>query len=95
MPGRRTAPDAGTPVALEPCGVNAKTVWIFDPGARGNFFALISAATSRNFRHPFALSVLVRGFPLVTAPLATGVPAPCSPTSCGGRGRASCRALAR
>jgi hypothetical protein len=75
--GVRTAPDAGTPVVLEPCGVTAKTVWILDPvkTSSGNFFALISAATSRNFRHPFALTVLVRGFRLATAPLATGVPA--------------------
>jgi hypothetical protein len=66
-------PAAGTPVTLEPCGVTAKTVWIFDPD--GHYYALISAATSQNYRHPFALTALVPGFPLFTAPLATGVPA--------------------
>jgi hypothetical protein len=66
-------PGAGTPVTLEPCGVTAKTVWIFDPS--GAYFALISAATSQNYQHPVALTALVPGFPLFTAPLATGVPA--------------------
>jgi hypothetical protein len=66
-------PGAGTPVALEPCGVTARTVWIFDPV--GSSYALINAATSQNFQHPFALTALVPGFPLVTAPLATAVPA--------------------
>jgi hypothetical protein len=66
-------PGAGTPVTLEPCGVTAKTVWIFDPD--GTYYALISAATNQNYQHPFALTALVPGFPLFTAPLATGVPA--------------------
>ena len=75
--GVRTAPGARTPVILEPCGVTASTVWIFDPvkTSSGTFSALISAAANRDFRHPFSLSVLVPGFPLVTAPLATNVPA--------------------
>jgi hypothetical protein len=65
-------PAAGTPVTLEPCGVTAKTVWIFDPS--GAYFALISAATNQDYNHPFALTALVPGFPLFTAPLAAGVP---------------------
>jgi hypothetical protein len=71
--GVGSTPGAGTPVALEPCGVTARTVWIFDPD--GAYYALISAATNQSFRHPFALTALVPGFPLVTAPLAAGVPA--------------------
>jgi hypothetical protein len=71
--GVASTPGAGTPVALEPCGATARTVWIFDPD--GAYDALISAATNQDFRHPFALTALAPGFPLVTAPLATGVPA--------------------
>jgi hypothetical protein len=73
--GVRTTPGAGTPVVLEPCGVTAKTVWIFEPVKThsGTFFRLISAATSRNFRHPLLLSVRAPGFPLVTAPLAANL----------------------
>jgi hypothetical protein len=71
--GVASTPAAGTPVALEPCGVTARTVWIFDPD--GAYYVLISAATNQGFSHPFALTALVPGFPLVTAPLATGVPA--------------------
>jgi len=75
--GVGTAPGAGTPVVLEPCGMNASTIWIFDPEptSTGTYYALISAATSHNFRHPYSLTALVPGFPLVTAPLATGGPA--------------------
>ena len=72
--GVGAVPGTGTTVALEPCGKNAKTVWIFDlePTSTGTYYALISAATSHNFNHPYALTALVPGFPLVTAPLATG-----------------------
>lgn len=75
--GVRTAPGTGTPVTLQPCGVTAKTVWIRDPvkTRSGTFFALISAATSGNFRHPASLTVLRPGFPLVTAPLTANAPA--------------------
>jgi hypothetical protein len=71
--GVRTAPGAGTPVVLEPCGVNAKTVWIFEPvkTRSGTFSALISAATNRDFRHPYSLTALVPRFPLTTEPLTT------------------------
>ena len=70
--GVRAAPAAGTPVVLEPCGMTAKTIWILDPVATstGTFYALINAATTRNFRHPFSLTTLVPGFPLATEPLA-------------------------
>ena len=42
------------------------------PSSTGTYYALISAATNRNFNRPYALTALVPGFPLVTAPLATG-----------------------
>ena len=73
--GVGTAPRAGTPVVLEPCGVTAKTVWIFDPVPGSTYGALISGATDRNFRHPYSLTVLRAGSPLVTAPLAINAPA--------------------
>jgi hypothetical protein len=74
--GVGTVPGVGTPVVLEPCGVSAKTVWIFDPepASTGTYDALISAATGRNFRHPYSLTTLIPGTPLVTEPLATNVP---------------------
>jgi len=71
--GVGTAPGAGTPVVLEPCGMNVKTIWIFDPEptSTGTYYALLSAAISRNFNHPYALTALRPGFPLVTAQLVT------------------------
>ena len=52
--------------------MTAKTIWILDPvpTSTGTFYALINAATSRNFGHPLVLSVRARGLPLITAPLA-------------------------
>ena len=74
--GVGAAPGTGTQVTLQPCGVTAKTIWIFDPEptSTGTYYALISAATNRNFHHPAVLTALVPGFPLVTAPLAAGGP---------------------
>jgi hypothetical protein len=72
--GTFAQPGAGTPVTLEPCGRTAKTVWIFDPqkaSTGGAYFVLISAATTTNFNHPYALTTLAAGHPLVTASLAT------------------------
>jgi hypothetical protein len=60
-------PGAGTPVTLEPCGMQAKTVWIVAPQKTG--YVLISAATRNSFRHPYVLTALPPGAPLVTAPL--------------------------
>ena len=70
--GTARAPGAGTRVTLEPCGVTVKTVWIFAPEKKSTrtYYALISAATSRNFHHPYSLTTLAPGAPLVTAPLA-------------------------
>ena len=45
-----------------------------EPTSTGTYYALISAATNRNFHHPAVLTALVPGFPLVTAPLAAGGP---------------------
>jgi hypothetical protein len=68
--GVATAPGSGTPVTLQPCGMNTRTVWIFDPqpGSIGTY-VLISAATSGNFQHPEALTALAPGAPLTTTPL--------------------------
>lgn len=71
--GTAGPPRAGTPVALESCGMKAKTVWIFAPQktSTGTYYALISAATSNSFRHPYVLTTLKPGAPLVTAQLVT------------------------
>ncbi len=70
--GTAGPPGTGTRVTLEPCGVTVKTVWIFAPEKTrtGTYDALISAATSHSFRHPYSLTTLAPGVPLVTAPLA-------------------------
>jgi len=67
--GTARTPGAGTPVALEPCGMRAKTVWIFarQKTSTGTYYALISAATSNSFQHPYVLTSLKPGAPLVTA----------------------------
>jgi hypothetical protein len=72
--GTAGTPGAGTPVTLEPCGVQAKTLWIFAPQttSSGPHDVLISAATSRNFQHPSVLTTLVPGAPLVTVQLVAG-----------------------
>ncbi len=69
--GTARTPAAGTPVALEPCGMTAKTVWIFaaQKTSTGTDYALISAATSNSFQHPYVLTMLKPGAPLVTAHL--------------------------
>jgi hypothetical protein len=72
--GTAGTPGAGTPVTLEPCGVQVKTVWIVVPQktSSGTHDVLISAATSRNFHHPYVLTTLAPGTPLVTAQLVAG-----------------------
>jgi hypothetical protein len=76
--GTARTPGAGTRVTLEPCGVTVKTVWIFAPEKKSTrtYYALISAATSRNFHHPYSLTALAPGVPLVTAPLAASTTRP-------------------
>jgi hypothetical protein len=75
--GVAAAPGAGTALTLRPCGVDARTTWIFDPqsASQGSAGALISGATNRNFQHPYSMTVTLPGLPLVTEPLQLGAPA--------------------
>lgn len=75
--GVATTPGLGTPVTLQPC-TSLNTLWIFDPHGVSSAAmpgALISGATTSNFQHPYALSTLVQGLPLFTAPLNFSLPA--------------------
>jgi hypothetical protein len=51
-------PGNGTSVVLEPCGVNAHNLWIFNPvkTAGGCEFTLISLATDNSFANPYVLT---------------------------------------
>ncbi len=65
-------------VTLQPCGVSARTLWIYDPlgTAATSPLALVSGATSGNFSHPVTLTgLLPPGLPVATSALATP-PAP-------------------
>jgi hypothetical protein len=48
---------AGTPVALEPCGVSSKTIWVVDSfdTIKGFYVPLINGSDT-NFSHPFVLN---------------------------------------
>jgi hypothetical protein len=65
--GTAGQPGPGTPVTLEPCGVQIKTVWIIAPQKTG--YVLISAATANSFRHPYVLTAVRPGAPLATVQL--------------------------
>jgi hypothetical protein len=56
----------GTKVALEPCGVSAKTVWILDTGDSvtidEGYVPLINGSDT-NFSHPFVLTYPANGYP--------------------------------
>lgn len=54
----------GTPVALEPCGQSAKTVWVVDSfdTIKGHFVPLINGSDT-NFSHPFVLTYPQDSFP--------------------------------
>jgi len=69
--GVGATPANGTGVALEPCGVSAKTTWIFDTQLTGPDLPLINGATDSNFSDPFVLSALGPGFPLFTSTMHT------------------------
>jgi hypothetical protein len=58
--GVGAAPTNHTPVALESCGVTAKTVWIENPdqSITGANLSLINAATDNSFSHPYVLTDL-------------------------------------
>jgi len=55
--GVGTTAATGTPVALEPCGRSAKTVWVVDSfdTIKGHFVPLINGSDT-NFSHPFVLN---------------------------------------
>ena len=57
---------AGTKVALEPCGVSSKTVWIEDwsnaAGIRSNYVPLINGSNT-NFSRPFVLTYPSGAYP--------------------------------
>jgi hypothetical protein len=63
------------PVTLQPCGVSAHTLWIFDGATTqpGSLFALISGTTDSNFRQPISLTTLLPGLPLTTAALTSSL----------------------
>ena len=57
---------AGTKVALEPCGVSSKTVWIKDysnaAGLFGSYVPLINGSDT-NFSQPFVMTYPANGYP--------------------------------
>ena len=57
---------AGTKVALEPCGVTAKTIWIEDwsnaAGIRSNYVPLINGSNT-NFSRPFVMTYPDNSYP--------------------------------
>ncbi len=57
---------AGTKVALEPCGVTSKTVWIKDysnaAGIFGSYVPLINGSDT-NFSQPFVMTYPANGYP--------------------------------
>lgn len=69
--GVPTTPANGTRVALEPCGVSAKTTWIPDTSTPFTTSAapMINGATNSNFFDPQVLSALAPGLPLSTSML--------------------------
>lgn len=75
--GVGAVPTNNTPVALEPCGVTAKTVWIWNSDqaiTSGAYASLISAATETSFSNPYTLTDLKPGGnrQLFTWPLGAG-----------------------
>ena len=69
--GTAALPAGGTQVTLQPCGRTAKTVWLLAPQetSAGFFYVLISAATLSSSGHPFVLTEVAPGAPLVTTQL--------------------------
>ena len=62
--GVGTTAGNGTPVALEPCGVSSKTVWVVDTNDSNNpdIVPLINGSDT-NFSHPFVLHYPGNGYP--------------------------------
>jgi len=68
--GVGTTAAQGTKVALEPCGVSGKTVWIADTAdspatLRSEYVPLINGSDT-NFSHPFVLTYPSNGYPTDT-----------------------------
>ena len=62
--GVGTTAVAGTKVALEPCGVSSKTVWIVDSADStfSGYVPLINGSDT-NFSHPYVLTYPAAGYP--------------------------------
>jgi hypothetical protein len=64
--GVGTTAAAGTKVALEPCGVSSKTIWIEDwsnaAGIRNNYVPLINGSDT-NFSRPFVMTYPSASYP--------------------------------
>src|SRR6266568_205651 len=65
--GVGTTAAQNTPVALEPCGVSSKTVWIIDtndsPETLSHDYVPLINRSDTNFSHPFVLTYPKNGFP--------------------------------
>jgi hypothetical protein len=53
----------GTPVALEPCGVSSKTVWVEDTGDGYDGYIPLINGSDTNFSHPYVLHYPGNGYP--------------------------------
>jgi hypothetical protein len=53
----------GTPVALEPCGVSGKTVWVADAYDENDGFVPAINGSDTNFSHPYVLHYPGNGYP--------------------------------
>jgi hypothetical protein len=55
----------GTPVALEPCGVSSKTVWVEDTNdvPKGSDYVPLINGSGTNFSHPYVLHYPGNGYP--------------------------------
>jgi len=65
--GVGTTAAQGTKVALEPCGVSSKTVWIADiadsPSTLFHDYVPLINGSDTNFSHPFVLTYPTNGYP--------------------------------
>ncbi len=68
--GVGTTAAQGTKVALEPCGVSSKTVWIADtldaPSVLEHEYVPLINGSDTNFSHPFVLTYPSNGYPTDT-----------------------------
>jgi hypothetical protein len=68
--GVGTTAAQGTKVALEPCGVSSKTVWIVDtadsPRTLNHDYVPLINGSDTNFSHPFVLTYPSNGYPTDT-----------------------------